>query len=48
MKVPDRLRVVGAETEVEVCAGGEDEEELWEECAEDDSWADEVDEEFEQ
>ena len=29
MKVPDRLRVVGAETEVEVCAGGEDEEELW-------------------
>ena len=28
MKVPDRLRVVGAETEVEVGAGGEDEEEL--------------------
>lgn len=29
-------------------AGSEDEEELWEECAEDDSWADEVDEEFDQ
>ncbi|MBA61277.1 MAG: DNA translocase FtsK [Planctomycetaceae bacterium] len=28
--------------------GSEDDEELWEECDEDDSWADEVDEEFDQ
>ena len=29
-------------------AGAEEEEELWEECEEDDSWADEVDQEFDQ
>jgi len=27
-------------------ADAEEEEELWEECEEDDSWADEVDQEF--